>query len=504
MTEINHIDEDSLANKNPTAHQVQVKSSTRIRFFSWGQKFRAEVSKPVSASPLAIFRAVFGLLMVLAVIRFWARGWITELYVQPVFHFTYNGFAWVKPLGHYGTHALFALIGLSAWGIMLGWRTKFSAGLFFLSFTYAELMDKANYLNHYYFVSLIAFLLLWVNAGAVFSLDARRNRTSTKAHAFSRFVPRWHIGIFKTQIALVYFFAGLAKLHPDWLLEAQPLSLWLPAKAHLPLIGPFLDLKITAYAFSWFGAAFDLFIPFFLFWRRTSALAYGAVVIFHLLTAWLFPVIGVFPYVMLMAGTIFLPPEFHSRVIERILRISSYGLRFFKTPSFKQATEPASELVSTTHTALIPIGVVSSLGLFFLFQSLWPLRFMLYAGPLFWAEEGYRFSWRVMLMEKAGNAVFYVSDPNTGRTAEVETCEYLTPWQERMMTTQPDMILQFAQHIAADYRRKGLENPKVWAKSQVTLNGLGSRTFVDSTVNLATLPEGAPRLSWLQPYEGRR
>ena len=28
-------------------------------------------------------------------IRFWAKGWIEKLYIDPVFHFKYYGFEWV-------------------------------------------------------------------------------------------------------------------------------------------------------------------------------------------------------------------------------------------------------------------------------------------------------------------------------------------------------------------------------------------------------------------------
>ncbi len=492
------------------------------------------LAAPVSAAPLALFRAAFGLLMLCAVVRFWSKGWIAELYVLPEFHFTYRGFEWVRPLGDFGTHALFAVIGLAALGLMLGWRTRFSAAVFFLGFTYAELMDKANYLNHYYFVSLVAFLLLWVDSGAAFSLDARRRnrngpesesnlRVSGKAGgraevdsegeeaqgketvaAGSALVPRWHIGIFRAQIALVYFFAGLAKVNADWLLEAQPLSLWLPAKAHLPLIGPLLDWQFTAFAFSWAGAAFDLFIPFFLVRRQTAAAAYALVVVFHVLTAWLFPVIGVFPYVMMVMGWIFLPAAFHTRVVGILSRpFSASDPRPQPSPLLRGDGPGRLTSGAQARPRLSP-WIAAGLSAFFLFQILWPMRYLTYSGPLFWTEEGYRFSWRVMLMEKAGHAVFYVSDPATGRRAEIETCAYLTPWQERMMATQPDMILQFARHLAADYRNRGIENPQVRVKSHVTLNGQGSRPYVDASVDLAALSNKVPRHAWLHAYGDSR
>mgnify|MGYP001799249476 CR=1 FL=1 len=66
----------------------------------------------------------------------------------------------------------------------------------------------------------------------------------------------------------------MAKLNSDWLLRAEPMKTWLPAKSHLPLIGPYLYDEWVAYLFSWFGAGYDLFIVFFLMNCKTRPIAY--------------------------------------------------------------------------------------------------------------------------------------------------------------------------------------------------------------------------------------
>jgi len=172
--------------------------------------------------------------MLISLIRFAANGWIEKLYLEPAFHFSFYGFEWVKPLGPY-TYVLFLICGLAALGIAVGYRYSWSVLVFFLSFTYIELMDKTTYLNHYYFVSLMSFLLLWLPAGSYYSLDARSQATKAPAE-----VPQWTIDAVKLMLAIVYFYAGLAKLNSDWLLSAQPLATWLPSRYHLPVIGPFL------------------------------------------------------------------------------------------------------------------------------------------------------------------------------------------------------------------------------------------------------------------------
>jgi hypothetical protein len=96
------------------------------------------------------------------------------------------------------------------------------------------------------------------------------------------------------------------------------------------------------------------------------------------------------------------------------------------------------------------------MALHFGLQLLLPFRFLLYPGKLYWTEEGYRFSWRVMLMEKGGTAVFHIKDPcNRCNRAEIDNTKYLTQMQETMMATQPDMILQYAHLLAAELQKPG-------------------------------------------------
>ena len=72
------------------------------------EKIRIYFKEDVEAAPLAVFRILFGILMVLSMVRFWTNGWIEKLYLEPSFHFTYLGFEWVKPLGSF-TYVIFLI-----------------------------------------------------------------------------------------------------------------------------------------------------------------------------------------------------------------------------------------------------------------------------------------------------------------------------------------------------------------------------------------------------------
>ncbi len=436
--------------------------------------------KTMSVAPLVVFRVGFGLMLLASIIRFWAKGWIEELYIKPSFFFSYYGFEWVKPLGVY-TYALFAVCALSALMVTIGLFYRVASVLLFLSFTYIELMDKTTYLNHYYFVSLLCFLLMLLPAHAAFSVDAWQKKKN-----FTR-VPRYTIDVLRAIMTILYVYAGLAKLNSDWLLQAQPLRTWLPAKNDLPLLGPLFNKVWVAYLFSWAGCLYDLTIPFFLSWKKTRVWAFGAVIVFHLLTAILFP-IGMFPHIMIVSALIFFPPSFHKKIIAVLCSFFQFRNPFTAQPytfAFAKKRETALKRV-----LVFFIGV----------QLLFPFRYLLYPGELFWTEEGYRFSWRVMLMEKAGYTVFHVQEPATGRKVQVDNREYLTLLQEKQMSFQPDMILDFAHRLAADYRRRGWKNPAVFAESYVTLNGRPSQPFIDPNVNLAAEKDSFKPKKWILPF----
>ncbi|AEV32538.1 Vitamin K-dependent gamma-carboxylase [Owenweeksia hongkongensis DSM 17368] len=431
-----------------------------------------------SLAPLAVFRIIFGLLMLFATIRFWIKGWIYDLYIAPQFHFKYYGFEWVHALPGNWMYVIFAIMALAAIGIALGFYYRISATLFFLTFTYVELLDVANYLNHYYFVSLISLIMIFLPAHRLSSLDVRYGRAPlTKEGNW------WYVNIIRLQLAIVYFYAGVAKLNPDWLLEALPLKMWLPAQADMPLIGFLFDYEWVAYAFSWFGAFYDLTVPFFLWNKKTRPYAFLVVVVFHLLTWILFP-IGVFPWVMIFSTLIFFSDDFHKKILHLL------------KPVFKNHQISTSPLKLP---ALLQGGFI----VFICFQLIWPWRFLAYPGHLFWTEQGYRLSWRVMLMEKAGYAIYHITDPTTGNTGEVHPGDYLTPNQEKQLATQPDLILQFAHFLEKEYQEKGIEDPIITAEVYVTLNGQGSRLFIDPNTDLTKVNDSFAAKEWILPYEGR-
>jgi hypothetical protein len=133
-------------------------------------------------------------------------------------------------------------------------------------------------------------------------------------------------------------------------------------------------------------------------------------------------------------------------------------------------------------------------------QLVIPFRYILYPGELFWTEEGYRFSWRVMLMEKSGYAQFKVVNGETGRWFYVNNVDFLTPFQEKQMAFQPDFILEYAHFLKTHFEEDGHKKVQVYVDCQVSLNGRLSSIYIDPKVDLAQEKESFKHKNWIIPF----
>ena len=429
--------------------------------------------------PLALYRIGFGILVMFSLSRFALNGWIESLYLEPDFHFSYYGFSWVKPIGIY-TYFIFLICFASALFVTIGYRYRYAIILLFLSFTYIELMDKTTYLNHYYLISCISFLMIFLPCASFFAIDSKKNIK----------IPQWTIDSLKFLIIIVYIYAGLAKINSDWLLHAQPLKIWLRAKYTIPIIGEsLLQKNFSYYLFSWGGMIYDCTIPFLLLYKRTRYFAFFMVIAFHIMTRILFPPIGMFPYIMIFSCIIFFDSGLHKKILDFIRSI--FRLKITNDEKFN--SDPKTYL---RNRLIIPI-----LSLFFLVQIIFPLRGTLYPGELFWTEQGYRFSWRVMLIEKAGYTTFKVVDNSSNKFQFIDNMEFLTPFQEKQMSFQPDMILEYAHYLGATFEKRGFKDVSVYADSYVTLNGRPSKRFIDPKVDLYKQKNDLMHKTWIIPIK---
>jgi vitamin K-dependent gamma-carboxylase len=430
----------------------------------------------VDIASLVFFRISFGLLMLCEVLRYFAYGWIGRYWITPHFLFTYYGFSWVHPWPGVWMYLHVGTLGLLAIFIALGFAYRISTILFFLGITYCFLLEQAVYLNHLYLVCLFSFLLIFVPANRALAVDSWLHPQGRRDQ-----VPAWTLWLFRGQMGVVYFFGGVAKLSPDWL-RGQPMRMWLADRSDLPIIGRFLQEERVVYLFSYGALLLDLLMAPLLLWRRTRGAAFCLAVGFHLANAHLFS-IGIFPWFAIAATTLFLSPNWPRRVIAVIRR----------TPAPSKSRGTAADTPQNK-----PL-ILSLITLYFVFQLLVPLRHSLYPGNVDWTHEGHRFSWRMKLLDRDATARFFVTDPNSGATHEIDPLDHLRPTQVRKMSARPDMILQFAHYLARNEPYSGPRPLEVRAEVLLSLNGREPALLVDPKVDLAAERRTLGHASWLLP-----
>jgi len=498
---------------------------------SFAERWRSLVERaesPASASGLVAFRVLFGLLATFGALRFQWNGWVERSFEAPTFFFHYWGFAWVRPLTIPQMHALFVTMAICGLCIAMGLLYRLATIVYFLTFTFVELCDVTNYLNHYYLQSILGLLLCVLPLHRAFSVDAKL-RPSIKLSSF----PRYYTWLFRAQLTIVYFFAAMAKFTPDWLLHGQPMQIWLHARTDTPFIGPLFDIPFVPLAMSWAGFLYDLTIPLWLLHPKTRTPAYGVVLVFHAFTKLLFP-IGLFPVIMTVGTLVFFDydwPVSLQRFALRVrglllLRRFAWRVRGTSAPptppgSLVRRSAPPRSAASWGNSVSPPalgaserdVDAPASLqksakakrwplllaGVWVVVQFLLPLRTHAYGGNVLWHEQGMRWSWRVMAREKNGSVMFRVHARGFAHEQLVQPRRYLNAVQEREMAVQPDLILQLAHRIAADYRGRGLEDVQVRADAYCSLNGRPMALLIDPDVDLASVEMGLLPAPWILP-----
>ncbi len=438
-------------------------------------RWTRRAAEPVDPGSLAVLRVAVGAVGVLSAVRIVAYGWIDRLYAGPPHRFTYLGFGWVPQPGPTAMGVLVAALGAASLALAVGWRSRLAAAGVLVTLGWIELIDATTYLNHYWFLTLVAALAVVAPLGRGGGVDARRAGGPVS-------VARGWVWLLRFQVGVVYASAGLAKLQGDWLLRAQPLRLWLPARSGLPIVGPLLAGPATAHVLSVAGAAFDVAIVPLLLWRRTRSVAWVVLVGFHLATWALFP-IGVFPWLMIGASTVFFEPDWPARVRARIAR----------RPAPVPVPRPGHRGGRASRRALVALAAV-----WVAIQVALPLRHLAYAGAHRWTGQGYRFAWNVLLTERAGTVTFLVRDRATGATWTADPAELYTPTQLRVMAAEPDLIHQAAILIAARERAAG-RDVEVRVDAWASLNGEPAARLVDPTVDLAAEPRDPWTDAWVLP-----
>jgi len=458
---------------------------------SEGKLYR-RLTAPVDGASVAVVRIALGVLIAAESAAYLANDWIAVRFLDPAYHFTWEPFAWVQPWAGIGLYVHFAVLGALALCLAAGVAHRVVAPLVVVGFAYVFLLDKTEYLNHFYAAILFATLVAVAPSDRALSISAWRHPARPPT------VPVWAVWILRFQVGVVYFYAGLAKLNADWL-AGEPMTTWLVERGELALVGPLLEASWAGPAFSWGGLALDLLVVPLLLWRRTRVAAYCVAVAFHV-TNWIVFDIGIFPPMMIAATTIFFDPGWPRRAWSRSRRLATRIGRPARSrpstaaPAAAAAAAPGSRAPARRATRVL----VPALAAWIAIQLLVPLRHHLYPGLVHWTEEGHRFSWHMKLRDKQGSARFFAVDRRTGERRRLDPFDLITRRQHVQASVRPDMLLQLARALGEREREAG-RDVEVRVEAVVSLNGRPPRDLVDPDRDLTTVPRGIRAADWIEP-----
>ncbi len=434
--------------------------------------------KPMDAAGLAAFRVLFGAVLAWEASRYLLSSWIHDYWIEPSFHFTYPGFAWVQPLPPAGMYALVAGLFVAGVAASIGLFSRAAFVVCGLGWTYLFLLDQMTYLNHMYLICVLCGLMAVAPAHRTWAVG-----TWLQPSRAVGAVPTWGPRLLSGYVALVYFWAGVAKINPDWL-RAQPMTMWMERRRDLPVVGELLAADATAWFLSYGGLLFDLAVGPMLLARRTRPLILPVVFAFHLTNSVVFD-IGVFPWMMMGACVLFVDPQW---IRDRLARFGAH----LRMPG--PAAPPASRGARRATVAFITAFVAVQVAL--------PLRHHLYPGNPSWSEEGHLFAWHMKLRSKKARLRYKVVDPGSGRQWSINPTDHLSERQARKIKTRPDLIWLYAQHIAEQKAAEGFPDVQVFADSKAGLNGRPYQRYIDPDVDLTTVDRCVwTHADWILPME---
>ncbi|WP_179344420.1 HTTM domain-containing protein [Winogradskyella ursingii] len=412
--------------------------------------------KHIDNSSLIIFRMIFGLLCFLETAGAVVTGWIRRTLIEPDFTFSFIGFEWLQPLPGDWMYVYYIVMSIFGLLIMVGYKYRFSMFMFAVMWTSTYLMQKSSYNNHYYLLSLLSFIMVFLPAHRFASIDVKLNPSLRRIS-----MPNWCKWVFIIQLLIVYTYASAAKFYPDWL-DTTVIELLMRNKADISVIGGILQHSFVHHVIAYGGILFDgLIIPLLLF-KPTRKYIFFISIFFHLFNSIVFQ-IGIFPYLSLSFSLFFFEPKtIHSLFLKR-------------KPFYDK-----NEVSAPKHSSII----LACLSTYFIIQMALPLRHHFFKDDVLWTEEGHRLSWRMMLRAKGGRTSYTVIDTKTNNAIRINLDDYLTKKQQRGASNKPDVIWQFAQHLKKKFAQEG-QDVKVYVTSYVSVNGKPSKQLIDPEVDLA-------------------
>ena len=440
------------------------KSGMRSR----SQSLIPRLFQPIDNASIVFFRIAFGITSFFHIWGVLDQERVRNRYVDAPFLFAFPGLDWLKPLpGDWMIAVWFALAG-AALLVMLGLFYTQAIIFFFIGHTYAIHLDQSIFWNHYYVVSLFAFLMIFIPANRAHSLDVVFRRVPAAST-----VPSWALWILRAQMGVTYFFAGVAKINSDWL-DGRPMDAFLTGDGSFPFISEWLNERWLHLLLSWTGVGFDLLIVPLLLWRRTRVPAFIGVLVFHLTNSLFFD-IEVFPWFAIVATALFFAPDWPRTI----------GLWNNDPPPDLDDADVPRNWRALTPRQMIGFAV---LAIHFVIQIALPLRHYAYPGNVSWTTEGDLWAWRMLITDPRQESVFTLKSKATGRECVLNVTDFVGAGHTLKLGFRPDMMAQFGHRVADLYWQQNRELVSVHVYSRVSVNGHPWGQVVAPETDLATVP----------------
>ncbi len=411
--------------------------------------------RPISNAFLTTFRVLFGFWMVIRCLWYIVSNDIDYVTKTEIL-FSYRGWEWVPHVPSEWFIILMWISLVSALFIAVGQFTRSAAFVFFISFGYFFIVDAATWGNMDYLCTLLALILVLVPSGARWSLDARR-----KGHF--RTVPAWVLYLVRFQIGAVYFYSGLIKCTPDWLIRASPIDIFLSTENKITFLQPVFDHVLVLHAFAIGGCLFDLLIVPLLLWPKTRRAAMVLVFGFHTFNLVVLGLGNVTVFMLLITILVFLDPDHFEPLISRLDK----------------------SLKATSTSVMQPSRLMYAAIVFVAVQAVLPLRHLAYPGDARWNGDGQNFSWWMRSVHMKVDSKFFAE--YDGIRTRLHPLNSIAP-EQSSMGKDPDLMAQYARHEAAKLRAAGHRDVKVMVESTASLNNRPVQRFVRNDVDLASLP----------------
>jgi len=425
-------------------------------------KFIGDLNRPIPSISISIFRFFFALILLIQTYYFIAGGFIEKNIIQPFVLFPF-----IKGLEP-ASKAFLIIFGyimlIANVGMLFNKFTRIATFVFLICFTYFWLLDKGYFNNHYYFISLICFLIFLAEKNPSFS----KKTYTTRINLFA----------LQAMVFMVYFIAGLNKLNPYWLFDLQPMQHILEVKAEITN-NPFFKQNFIIICASYFGLIFDVCIGFLLFFKRTRLFAFVMILFFHLTNYYLFKdvgEIGVFPFLMISTLILFIDPNH----LCQILKIKE------QNP------------IQKSNSVIINKFLLC----FLVLQFILPFRHVLFKGNVDYNGIGQRFSWRMKIMYKESDINYFIVNKMTQEKYAVNVATMLTNRQYNNLKYFPDLIVPLAKKIQLEARESfGIKNAKITCEYTTSFMGKHAQPLFSPKLDLAKIKSHTLTNKWLFPLK---